>query len=74
MPRIAGRGKAARPMTQPDSPETVRKERLVVALIAAVLLVALARSALACWHAGGIHWRGTFYPVAALRAGARLRL
>ena len=45
-----------------------------VALIAAVLLVALARSALACWHAGGIHWRGTFYPVAALRAGARLRL
>jgi cellulose synthase/poly-beta-1,6-N-acetylglucosamine synthase-like glycosyltransferase len=39
-----------------------------------VLLLALARSALACWRNGGIRWRGTFYPVAALRAGARLRL
>jgi cellulose synthase/poly-beta-1,6-N-acetylglucosamine synthase-like glycosyltransferase len=41
---------------------------------AAVLLVASCRSTLLCWRQGGIYWRGTFYPVAELRAGARLKL
>lgn len=40
----------------------------------AVLLVALWRSALACWRDGGIRWRGTLYSVEDLRAGQRVKL
>lgn len=37
------------------------------------LAVALARSALLAWRRGGVRWRGTFYPTAVVRAGARIK-
>lgn len=37
------------------------------------LATALTRSALLAWRQGGVKWRGTFYPVAAVRAGARIK-
>ncbi len=37
-----------------------------------VIAWALVRSALACWRNGGIVWRGTTYPVEALREGQRV--
>jgi glycosyltransferase involved in cell wall biosynthesis len=40
----------------------------------AVLIIALARSALATWKNRGIIWRGTVYSVEELRAGQRLKL
>src|SRR5699024_7491894 len=39
---------------------------------AIVLLVALLRSIIVVHARGGIGWRGTFYPLAALRSGIRL--
>ncbi|MBP7148085.1 MAG: hypothetical protein KBD01_11105 [Acidobacteria bacterium] len=36
--------------------------------------IALLRSAWRCWRQGGITWRGTFYPLAELRAGRRVAL
>jgi len=41
---------------------------------AAVLLVALWRSAFTCWRDGGIKWRGTVYSVEDLRRGQRVKL
>jgi hypothetical protein len=38
------------------------------------LATAMARSSLLAWRRGGVTWRGTFYPTAAVRAGSRLRL
>lgn len=34
----------------------------------------LARSAALAWRRGGVQWRGTFYPTATVRAGARIGL
>jgi cellulose synthase/poly-beta-1,6-N-acetylglucosamine synthase-like glycosyltransferase len=39
-----------------------------------VLAWALARSALVCWHRGGVTWRGTTYPIETLARGQRVRL
>ncbi|MFN9753462.1 MAG: glycosyltransferase [Planctomycetota bacterium] len=41
---------------------------------AGIMFTALARSTWMTLRNGGIRWRGTFYPIAELRAGARLRL
>ncbi|MFO0724271.1 MAG: glycosyltransferase family 2 protein [Myxococcota bacterium] len=47
---------------------------LAPVLGSAVLLVTLFRSAIACWRAGGIRWRGTLYKAAELREGQRIKL
>jgi glycosyltransferase involved in cell wall biosynthesis len=39
-----------------------------------VIAWTLIRSAYFCWKRGGIVWRGTLYPIAALRKGLRVRL
>lgn len=39
-----------------------------------VIAWTLIRSAYFCWKRGGIVWRGTLYPIAALREGLRVRL
>lgn len=41
---------------------------------AAIMFIALFRSAWMTWRNRGIRWRGTFYPLRDLQAGARLRL
>ena len=47
---------------------------LLMPVGALVLSHALARSAWLCLRRGGITWRGTFYPLAALRRGRRIDL
>lgn len=48
---------------------------LVLAPVGGILLSALvARSAYTCLRDGGVTWRGTFYPLAALREGQRVKL
>jgi hypothetical protein len=55
----------------------VRRPVLAVLLLPIGHLVVpllLLRSAASCWRHGGITWRGTSYPLAALRAGQRVVL
>lgn len=47
-------------------------ESLVAPFGAFVMMYIVLRSAFLCVKNGGIHWRGTFYPVEALREGQRL--
>lgn len=48
---------------------------LLLAPVGGIILVGiLIRSAYQCLRRGGVVWRGTLYPVAALRAGQRVRL
>ena len=48
-------------------------ERLISPLLLFVIAWALARSTYITWRQGGIKWRETFYSVAALRRGQRLK-
>jgi len=48
-------------------------ERLISPLLLFVIAWALARSTFRTWQQGGIQWRETFYSIAALRRGQRLK-
>ena len=48
-------------------------ERLISPSLLLVIAWALARSTLMTWRQGGIKWRETFYSIAALRRGQRLK-
>ncbi len=48
-------------------------ERLISPLLLLVIAWALARSTYITWRQGGIKWRETFYSIAALRRGQRLK-
>ena len=48
-------------------------ERLISPLLLFVIAWALARSTYITWRQGGIKWRETFYSIAALRRGQRLK-
>ena len=48
-------------------------ERLISPLLLFVIAWALARSTFRTWRQGGIQWRETFYSIAALRRGQRLK-
>ena len=48
-------------------------ERLISPLLLFVIAWALARSTFSTWRQGGIQWRETFYSIAALRRGQRLK-
>ena len=48
-------------------------ERLISPLLLFVIAWALARSTFITWRQGGIQWRDTFYSIAALRRGQRLK-
>ena len=48
-------------------------ERLISPLLLFVIAWALARSTLITWRQGGIQWRETFYSIADLRRGQRLK-
>ena len=48
-------------------------ERLISPLLLFVIAWALARSTFITWRQGGIKWRETFYSIAALRRGQRLK-
>ena len=48
-------------------------ERLISPLLLFVIAWALARSTFMTWRQGGIKWRETFYSIAALRRGQRLK-
>ena len=48
-------------------------ERLISPLLLFVIAWALARSTFITWRQGGIKWRETFYSIADLRRGQRLK-
>ena len=48
-------------------------ERLISPLLLLVIAWALARSTYITWRQGGIKWRETFYSIAAMRRGQRLK-
>ena len=57
-----------------DKAQRVRwLERLISPLLLFVIAWALARSTYITWRQGGIKWRETFYSIAALRRGQRLK-
>ena len=57
-----------------DKAQRVRwLERLISPLLLFVIAWALARSTFMTWRQGGIKWRETFYSIAALRRGQRLK-
>ena len=57
-----------------DKAQRVRwLERLISPLLLFVIAWALARSTYISWRQGGIKWRETFYSIAALRRGQRLK-
>jgi hypothetical protein len=43
-------------------------------LVAPILAWMLARNCVLAWRTGGVHWRGSFYPLADLRANQRVLL